>query len=126
MGTTITAGWQSDGINDSTQVQSFAVLIARQMQTPFYVPLMNRPGCPLPLTNIYLQTRVLPAVPNNCALRETQPVPPPYINNVAVPGAFVVDPLHNGGQPTSLPTVFPGGQTQIHALRRAHPTLVIV
>jgi len=126
MGTTITAGWQSDGINDSTQLQSFVVLLAQQMRTPFYVPLMNRPGCPPPLTNIYLQTRVLPAVPNNCALRETQPVPPPYINNVAVPGAFVVDPLNNGGQPTALTTFFLGGQTQIQALRRANPTFVSV
>src|SRR2546427_11836490 len=126
MGTTITAGWQSDGINDSTQLQSFVVLLAQQMRTPFYVPLMNRPGCPPPLTNIYLQTRVLPAVPNNCALRETQPVPPPYISNVAVPGAFVVDPLNNGGSPTALTTFFLGGQTQIQAMRRANPTFVSV
>ena len=126
MGTTITAGWQSDGINDSTQLQSFAVLIAQQMRTPFYVPLMNRPGCRPPLTNIYLQTRVLPVVPNNCALRETQPVPPPYISNVAVPGALVVDPLNNGGNPTALTTFFLGGQTQIQAMRRASPTFVSV
>src|SRR3989454_7801444 len=124
MGTTITAGWQSDGINDSTQVQSFAVLLARQMQTPFYVPLMNRPGCRPPLTNIYLQTRVLPAVPGNCALRKTQPIPPPYINNVAVPGALVVDPLDNSGNPTALTTFFLGGQTPIQAIRRAKPTVL--
>jgi len=126
MGTSITAGWQSDGINDSTQLQSFAVLLAQQMRTPFYVPLMNRPGCRPPLTNIYLQTRVLPAVPNNCALRETQPVPPPYINNVAVPGALVVDPLDNSGNPTALTTFFLGGQTQIQAMRRSNPTFVSV
>ncbi len=126
MGTSITAGWQSDGINDSTQVQSFAVLLAQQMQTPFYVPLMNRPGCRPPLTNIYLQTRVLPAVLNNCALRKTQPIPPPYSNNVAVPGALVVDPLDNSGNPTALTTFFLGGQTQIQAMRRANPTFVSV
>ena len=126
LGTSITAGWQSDGINDSTQLQSFAVLIARQMQTPFYVPLMNRPGCRPPLTNIYLQTRVLPAVLNNCALRKTPPIPPPYINNVAVPGALVVDPLDNSGNPTALTTFFLGGQTQIQAMRRANPTFVSV
>jgi len=102
------------------------VLLARQMQTPFYVPLMNRPGCRPPLTNIYLQTRVLPAVPGNCALRKTQPIPPPYINNVAVPGALVVDPLDNSGNPTALTTFFLGGQTQIQAMRRANPTFVSV
>src|SRR2546427_10875770 len=113
MGTTITAGWQSDGINDSTQLQSFAVLIAQQMQTPFYVPLMNRPGCRPPLTNIYLQTRVLPAVPGNCALRKTQPIPPPYINNVAVPGALVVEPPDHSGNPPAAPTVLPGRQNPV-------------
>src|SRR5947208_3504070 len=44
MGNSITAGWQSDGINDSTQLQSYAVLLARQAQTPFFVPLMPRPA----------------------------------------------------------------------------------
>jgi lysophospholipase L1-like esterase len=126
MGTTITAGWQSDGINDSTQVRSFAVLLAQQMRTPFYVPLMSRPGCPPPLTDIYAQTRVLPVVPNNCALRKPLVVPPPYINNVAVPGALVVDGLENSGNPTALTTFFLGGLTQFQALRRANPTFVTV
>src|SRR5438309_5011836 len=96
------------------------------MQTPFYAPLMNRPRCQPPLTNIYLQTRVLPAVPNNSALRETQPVPPPYSNNVAEPGALVVDPLNNGGNAKALTTFLLGGQTQIQAMRRANPTFVSV
>src|SRR3989454_6952048 len=87
---------------------------------------MNRPGCRPPLTNIYLQTRVLPAVPGNCALRKTQPIPPPYINNVAVPGALVVDPLDNSGNPTALTTFFLGGQTQIQAMRRGEPPVVRV
>jgi len=138
MGTTITAGWQSDGINDSTQLQSFVLLLPRQMQTPFYAPLMSRPGCRPPVDNIYLvdatpgPTFGKPHRVGNtfddtfCALRKTQPVPPPYISNVAVPGAFVVDPLNNGGNPTALTTFFLGGQTQIQAMRRANPTFVSV
>src|SRR5256885_17244095 len=85
---------------------------------------MTLPCSRPPLTNIYLQTRVLPAVPGNCALRKTQPIPPPYINNVAVPGALVVDPLDNSGNPTALTTFFLGGQTQIQAMRRAEPAVV--
>src|SRR6267378_2925068 len=89
MGNSITAGWQSDGINDSTQLQSYAVLLARQAQSPFFVPLMARPGCRPPYTNIYARTRVtLPGQPastdTTCALRAPQAVPPPYINNTAV------------------------------------------
>lgn len=129
MGTSITAGFQSDGINDSTQLQSYAVLLAQQMGTPFFAPLMNRPGCPPPLTNIYAQTRVPPTVPNDCALRKAQAVPPPYISNVAVPGAKVVDALDNldaTGNPNALTTFFLGGLTQFEMLRRARPTFVTV
>ncbi len=49
MGNSITAGFQSAGINDSTQQQSYAVLLARAMHSPFFSPLMNKPGCPPPL-----------------------------------------------------------------------------
>src|SRR6267154_4872038 len=55
MGNSITAGFQSGGINDSTQVQSYAVLLARAMRAPFFPPLLNRPGCPPPYTNVFAQ-----------------------------------------------------------------------
>src|SRR6266550_2391887 len=70
MGNSITAGFQSAGINDSTQLQSYANLVAGRMQTPFFMPLMNRPGCPPPLINVFTGKLVPPAVPNNCALRK--------------------------------------------------------
>src|SRR5438045_9237811 len=38
MGNSITAGFQSGGINDSTQQQSYAVLLAHAMRSPFFVP----------------------------------------------------------------------------------------
>ena len=41
MGNSITAGFQSGGINDSTQQQSYAVLLAQAMHSPFYSPLRN-------------------------------------------------------------------------------------
>src|SRR3989442_4365001 len=106
------------------------------MRTQLYVPLMNRPGCRPRVDNIYLvdatpgPTFGKPHRVGNtfddlfCALRETQPVPPPYISNVAVPGAFVVDPLNNGGSPTALTTVFLGGQTHIQAMPPAKATIV--
>ncbi len=129
MGNSITAGYQSGGINDSTQVQSYAVLLARQMHTPFFVPLMSRPGCPPPLTNIFTQARVLPPVPNNCALRAAQAVPPPYINNVAVPGAAVMDAVTNldpASNPNGLTTLFLGGYTQTSMMQKVDPTFITV
>jgi hypothetical protein len=40
IGNSITAGYQSSGINDSTQAQSYAVLVARQMGTRFAFPAL--------------------------------------------------------------------------------------
>lgn len=126
MGNSITAGFQSGGINDSTQVQSYANLIAGSMHTPFFMPLLNRPGCPAPFTNIFTQTRVS-AVP--CAFRKTQPVPPPFINDVAVPGAEVMDAISNldpSSNANALTTLFLGGLTQTQMMQRAHATFVSV
>src|SRR2546426_3935771 len=58
MGNSITAGVQSAGINDSTQKQSYAAVMAAAMGSPFYYPSLNAPGCPPPLTNIFTGARV--------------------------------------------------------------------
>jgi hypothetical protein len=129
MGNSITAGFQSAGINDSTQVQSYANLLAGRMQTPFFMPLMSRPGCPPPLINVFTGKLVPPAVPNNCALRKPQAVPPPYLNDVAVPGAAVEDLLSNlsgAAGPNGLTTFFLGGLTQTEAMLKVDPTFVTV
>jgi lysophospholipase L1-like esterase len=55
LGTSISAGVQSGGINDSTQKQSFPYLLAQAMGTTVGVnwtyPSFNMPGCPPPYTN---------------------------------------------------------------------------
>jgi lysophospholipase L1-like esterase len=126
MGNSITAGFQSGGINEATQVQSYAVLLANAMGTTFYAPLMNVPGCPALYTNVFTQTRAS-AIP--CALRKVPPVPPPYINNTAVPGAEVID-IYNNLDPSSnanaLTTFFLGGLTQTQMMQRVQPTFVTV
>ncbi len=129
MGNSITAGFQSGGINDSTQLQSYAVLLSRQMGTPFFEPLMSRPGCPAPFTNVFTGARVPPPVPGGCALRRAQTPPPPYMNNVAVPGAEVMDAVSNldtASNANALTTFFLGGQTQTEAMQRVRPTFLTV
>ena len=137
MGNSITAGFQSAGINDSTQLQAYPVLLARQMQTPFFVPLMTRipngpQGCPPPIDTLFRPTgphRLGNGTASTCGLRALQPVPPPYINNVAVPGAAVLDLITNLGPGTSsnaLTTFFLGGLTQTQMMQRVHPTFVTV
>src|SRR6266581_2122141 len=83
MGNSITAGFQSGGINDSTQLQSYAVVLARAMRSPFYSPLLNKPGCPPPFTNVFTQTRLTPpnyppSTATSCYLRKIPNPPPPF------------------------------------------------
>jgi hypothetical protein len=132
MGNSITAGFQSGGINDSTQLQSYAVLLARAMRSPFFPPLLNRPGCPPPITNVFAQpapTRVGGGTATTCALRKIPNPPPPYISNTAVPGAEVEDILSNrdtASNPNTLTQFILGGLTQTQMLERAHPTFVSI
>ncbi|HEY6223619.1 MAG TPA: hypothetical protein VIW26_07540 [Gemmatimonadales bacterium] len=129
LGNSITAGFQSGGINDSTQVLAYGNLLAGQMRTPYFQPLLNRPGCPPPIVNVFLGTVVgpplNPALP--CALRKQQPVPPPFLNDVAVPGAGVEDILSNVSPGSNtLTTLILGGMSQTAAMLRANPTFVSV
>ena len=130
MGNSITAGFQSAGINDSTQSQSYAVLLAHAMRSPSFPPLMRRPGCPPPFTNAFLGTRVGGGSSTTCALRIVTASPPPYVSNTAVPGAEVLDIFDNnpptGSNANPLTSFFLGGLTQVGMARRAQPTFISV
>jgi len=127
MGNSLTAGFQSGGINDSTQLQGYAVLLARQMGTNFFSPLMTRPGCPPPYVNVFAGTRVGGGTGSTCLGRAPQPVAPPYINNTAVPGAAVIDPNTNFdtlSNANALTTFFLGGLNQVEMMQKVNPTFV--
>ncbi|HXL52740.1 MAG TPA: hypothetical protein VN945_06350 [Gemmatimonadales bacterium] len=129
MGNSITAGVQSGGINDSTQRQSYAVLVAGQMGgNRFFYPSLNAPGCPPPFTNIFTQARVGGGTGTTCLFRNA--AIPPYVSNVAVPGAETIDMLVNGPAPGTnsnpLTQLFLGGRTQVQAMMDVNPTFVSV
>jgi hypothetical protein len=131
MGNSITAGIQSGGINDSTQRQTYAVLVAGVMGgDPFYYPSLNSFGCPPPFTNIFTGARVGGAGSTGATCLFRNPNIPPYLSNVAVPGAETVDMLTNGPPPVAnsnpLTLLFLGGRTQVHAMKDARPTFVSV
>src|SRR5690349_6828637 len=100
MGNSITAGVQSGGINDSTQKQSYAAVLAATMGTQFSYPSLVKPGCPPPFTNVFTQTRVgAGSTGTTCFLRS--PNIPPFLNDVAVPGAELLDLFTSGPTPNS-------------------------
>jgi lysophospholipase L1-like esterase len=126
-GNSITAGFQSGGINDSTQERSYANLLAVQMGTEFNIPLLNAPGCPPPYANIFTQEPVGDPGPLGCAFRHEDI--PERIHLVAIPGAAVLDmydPLGTGNRSNTLTSIMGGGRSQIENAREVMPTFVTV
>ena len=92
LGNSITAGYQSGGINDSTQRQSYARLLSIQMGTQYHYASLQGRGCTPPIANT--QTGALVgtgSTSTTCDLRAGSSVTD-VLNNVAVPGARVLDP----------------------------------
>ncbi len=125
LGNSITAGFQSAGISDSTQQRAYAQLLAKAMGTTFNYPRLNGRGCPAPFDTNTTQSRVGGDTTVSCDLRI--PVSG-LLNSVAVPGNAVGTLLSNfGGLPSSfdpLKTFFLGGRTEIEAMQQLHPTFV--
>lgn len=133
LGNSITAGIQSGGILDSTQLQTYPVLLARQagVGARFNVPQLAFPGCPPPFTQPFLVSTARLGGPNApaCALLETPT--PRLVNNLAVPGLFIAGALDNSvsNNPPSadvFKTLVLGGRTQVQAMIDAQPTFVTV
>jgi lysophospholipase L1-like esterase len=127
MGNSITAGFQSAGINDSTQRRSYAAMIARASGFPYYYASLQGRGCPPPFTNNVTQERVGGGTSTTCDLRS--PDHHPWLTNVAVPGATSFSPVDNlspGANSNALTTFILGGRTQVQAMQDAQPTLVTV
>jgi lysophospholipase L1-like esterase len=124
LGNSITAGFQSSGINENTQRTSYASLLSEQMGTQFTLPVFSNPGCPPPLSQVFPPQRISD---DPCAFR-AQPSSS-TINNVAVPGAALIDVLSNRpslADPNPLTQFILGGRTQIEAAKQANPTFASV
>jgi GDSL-like lipase/acylhydrolase family protein len=126
LGNSLTAGWQSGGINDSTQRQSYARLVALQMGTRYAYASLAGPGCPPPVNNFLLQTRVGGGTGTPCFLRNPASATR-VLNNVAVPDATVLDPTASTTTASNFLTqLVLGGKTQVQKALDAQPTFVSV
>ncbi len=88
IGTSLGAGMQSAGINDSTQREAYPYRLATAMGlTPgvnWFYPALSVPGCPAPYTNIGAGTRVGNPT-SSCAYRVPGSVEP-NMRNTSIPG----------------------------------------
>jgi lysophospholipase L1-like esterase len=127
IGNSITAGYQSSGINDSTQRQSYARLLAGQMGTRYRYAALAMPGCPPPLANTQTGARVgTGSTSTTCLLRVGSSVTD-ILNNVAVPGARVLDPTSaTTVASNALTTFILGGKTQVQRALDADPTFATI
>jgi len=126
LGNSITAGYQSSGINDSTQRQSYAFLLAQQMGTQYHYAALAKPGCPAPIANSQTGARVGGVASTVCALRIPSSVTD-ILNNVAVPAARVLDPTSSSTVASNALTTFIlGGKTQVQRALDARPTFVTI
>ena len=128
IGNSITAGFQSNGINDSTQRQAYPLLLARAMGTRYAYAALAMPGCPPPIANT--QTGALVGAtgttpPAPCSARIAASVTE-VLNNVAVPGARVLDPTSPTDASNALTTFVLGGKTQVQRALDADPSFVTV
>lgn len=127
LGNSITSGYQSGGINDSTQKRAYPVLLAGLMNTRFAYPSLVAPGCAPPISNFLTQARVgTGSTPLTCNLRNPATAVD-LLNNVAVPGATSADPTSaSTSASNTLTTLFLGGKTQVQKALELQPTFATV
>src|SRR3954462_14129204 len=132
LGNSITAGFQSNGINDSTQQQSYALLLARAMNTRYVYPSLAKPGCGAPIANALTGALVNTGVPTGatqlpCYGRTVAADTNEILNNVAVPGARVLDPSSTSTVASNtLTQIILKGKSQVQQALRAKPTFASI
>jgi lysophospholipase L1-like esterase len=127
LGNSITAGYQSGGIVDSTQAEAYPGIIATQAGTRYAFPALTPPGCPPPIVNFQTQQRLgAGSTSTTCNLRDPAMITS-VLNNVAVPGASSVDPTSSStANSNALTTFILGGETQVQRALQANPTFVSI
>jgi len=123
LGNSITAGYQSGGIVDTLQRNSYANLLAIRANAPFTQPLLRGPGCPQPFA-----APLTPTAPGGTFCQRVDVPSTPYTSNVAVPGARIADLFLTPSDPTNafhrLYGLLTGGKSEIQAMTDAQPTFV--
>lgn len=91
LGNSLTAGYQSSALYESSQVNSFGALIARQVQTGFEQPYISEPGI-----GGRLEVQSLSPFASVTNTTQGQPTNATYgsaYNNLGIPGALLPDVL---------------------------------
>jgi lysophospholipase L1-like esterase len=134
IGTSLGAGMQSAGVNDSTQRETYTHQLAVAMGlTPgvnWFYPSLASPGCPAPYTNIGTGARVNGASSTACGYRVPGSVEA-NMNNTSIPGIRAYHVLDvslatfpTDATPNRLSQFFTGNVNPITMVSRQDPTFV--
>jgi len=133
------AGYESNGLNERHQFWSWPAIVARQLGYRICSPndtaaancfseaLVSYPGVAPELTLLNLQGSIGPAAGSGAPLMSTWGAP---YNNLAVPGANVVDTLTATGAPSQgnpvATLILRGLGTQAQQALAQHPTFILL
>jgi lysophospholipase L1-like esterase len=113
LGDSLTAGYQSGSLIDTSQTHGWPPLFAQQGGFPIVLPLIASPGAPNQITLASLSPLTFGMLPGTTIGRDDFSAQP---TNVAVPGATVNDVLN------TLPLLQPAaGQQQLNQLVLGYP-----
>jgi lysophospholipase L1-like esterase len=135
IGTSISEGWQADGVVYSGQVLAWPALLARQAMAPFGTPMIQAPGCNPPLIAPLQLSRRLTGSATTASTRCAPLFPGITLpqNNVAISGALASEALNRAASATPATTrdslyarTLAVGQTQVTAMLSQDPTFVSV
>lgn len=137
MGTSISMGVTSDGVNSASQQMSWPAQLARLANRAMSLPLISAPGCAAPIVGVLAQnqrqsgeTIGIPFLSRQCSPNEPGVVLP--TQNVAIDGARTDAALHatpenpDPGHAPQYSLVLPSGMAQIDALEVQKPKIASV
>ena len=133
IGTSISMGWQSNGVYEGMQRNAWPAQLAAKTATPFTTPLIAAPGCTSPLIAPLGAFRRLSgesAAPSGVCAPNLPGVTLPT-QNVGIAGAIAAHALLSrpevvGGSIPWYTRVLPTGHTQLTAALSQNPTLISV
>jgi lysophospholipase L1-like esterase len=113
LGDSLTAGFQSDSLIDTSQPHGWANLVATQLGFPIALPLIAPPGAPNQITLVHLSPLTLGTLPGTTTGRDDFTLQP---TDVAVPGALTNDVMN------TVPLLNPApGQQELNQLVLGYP-----
>lgn len=137
VGTSVSQGWRSDGVNGASQQTSWPAQLAQLAGRELSLPLIGSPGCGAPLiaplaggTRLGGELAAAPLLSRTCAPNEAGVTLP--AGNVAISGARTSQALASTPEqpdPNYAPLyarILPPGMSQVTAMEAQNPKIVSV